>query len=57
MSGCEALADYIADIFQAKGWHVLRVWEHELRRQNQARLIGRIRRAMEAGELNRGLRG
>ena len=42
---------------RAKRWHVLRIWEHDLRRQNEERLIARIRRAMEAGELNRGLRG
>lgn len=27
----------------AKGWIVLRIWEHELRRQNEARLLRRLR--------------
>jgi DNA mismatch endonuclease (patch repair protein) len=35
---------------RARGLHVLRVWEHELSRRNQARLLGRMRRAMQAGE-------
>jgi len=28
------------------GWRVLRIWEHELARKNQPRLVRRIRRAM-----------
>ena len=28
------------------GWHVLRVWEHELSSKNQVRLMERIRRAL-----------
>ena len=28
-----------------RGWRVLRIWEHELARRNEARLLGRIRRA------------
>ena len=30
------------------GWRVLRVWEHELARKNQARLLRRIRKALTA---------
>jgi DNA mismatch endonuclease (patch repair protein) len=33
---------------RAKGWRVLRVWEHELTRRNEARLLGRIRQAIGA---------
>jgi DNA mismatch endonuclease, patch repair protein len=33
---------------RAKGWRVLRVWEHELTRRNEVRLTGRIRRAIDA---------
>ena len=29
------------------GWHVLRVWEHELSRKNQARLVRRVSRIVE----------
>ena len=28
------------------GWRVLRIWEHELARKNEARLLRRIRRAL-----------
>ena len=31
---------------RARGWRVLRVWEHELTRKNEGRLLGRIRRAI-----------
>jgi DNA mismatch endonuclease (patch repair protein) len=33
----------------AAGWRVVRVWEHALARKNQTRLLGRIRRALDAG--------
>lgn len=42
----------VSRTLRAGGWHVLRVWEHELRRGNQAQLLGRIRRAMEVRQLN-----
>jgi DNA mismatch endonuclease, patch repair protein len=29
------------------GWRVLRIWEHELARKNEARLLNRIQRALE----------
>ena len=28
------------------GWRVVRIWEHELARKNEARLLGRLRREM-----------
>ncbi|HTQ52798.1 MAG TPA: hypothetical protein VMJ12_18960 [Candidatus Acidoferrales bacterium] len=28
-------------------WHVLRIWEHELARKNELRLMGRIQRALD----------
>jgi DNA mismatch endonuclease (patch repair protein) len=31
---------------RARGWHVLRVWQHELARRNEKRLIRRIHRAL-----------
>lgn len=34
---------------RARGWRVLRVWEHELSRRNERRLVGRVRRAMGGG--------
>ena len=30
---------------RAMGWRVFRIWEHELRRKNERRLLGRLRRA------------
>jgi len=33
---------------RARGWHVLRIWEHELARKNEARLMRRIRRSLQA---------
>jgi DNA mismatch endonuclease (patch repair protein) len=29
-----------------KGWRVLRIWEHELARKNERRLLARLRRAL-----------
>jgi len=29
------------------GWRVLRIWEHELARKIEARLLNRIRRALD----------
>jgi DNA mismatch endonuclease (patch repair protein) len=29
---------------RASGWRVLRLWEHELARKQEARLLGRLRR-------------
>ena len=31
---------------RALGWRVLRVWEHELTRKNERRLLARLRRAL-----------
>ena len=33
---------------RAKGWRVLRIWEHELTRKNERRCLARIRRASAA---------
>ena len=30
---------------RAKGWRVMRIWEHELARKNEKRLLTRFRRA------------
>jgi DNA mismatch endonuclease (patch repair protein) len=35
------------------GWRVLRVWQHELKRKNEARLLGRIQRALGATSKSR----
>ena len=33
------------------GWRVLRIWEHELARKHEARLVARIRRALECASV------
>ena len=33
---------------RAKGWKVVRIWEHELTKKNQARLLRRLRRVLAA---------
>jgi DNA mismatch endonuclease, patch repair protein len=37
----------VSRALRAKGWHVLRIWEHELARKNEVRLLGRIRRMLK----------
>ena len=32
---------------RARGWRVLRIWEHELARRNEARLVRRIKGALD----------
>jgi DNA mismatch endonuclease (patch repair protein) len=32
---------------ESRGWRVLRIWEHELTRRNQGRLLSRLRQALE----------
>lgn len=33
---------------RARGWRVLRIWEHELTKKNESRLVGRLRRHIAA---------
>lgn len=33
------------------GWRVLRIWEHELARKHEARLVARIRRVLECASV------
>jgi DNA mismatch endonuclease, patch repair protein len=37
----------VSRTLQAQGWRVLRIWEHELARKNEARLLVRIQRALK----------
>jgi DNA mismatch endonuclease (patch repair protein) len=39
---------------RAKGWHVLRIWEHELTGKNEKRLIRRLARALTTSAPNSG---
>ena len=34
---------------RAKGWRVLRIWQHELARKNEGRLMDRVRRVLSHG--------
>lgn len=36
----------VTRMLRARGWRVMRIWEHELARKNQARLLRRIQRAL-----------
>jgi DNA mismatch endonuclease (patch repair protein) len=45
-------ANKLRDIFvnrtlRNQGWRVLRIWEHDLKRKNEQKLIGRFRRFLE----------
>ena len=37
---------FVARALRQNGWRVLRIWEHELTRKNEARLLRRICRAL-----------
>jgi DNA mismatch endonuclease, patch repair protein len=37
----------VARVLRQRGWRVLRIWEHELARKNQERLLLRIGRALD----------
>ena len=37
----------VSRALRKKGWRVLRIWEHELARKNEVRLLSRIRRALD----------
>jgi len=46
LSANKARDRVVARMLRRAGWRVLRVWEHELARRNQPRLLGRIQRAL-----------
>lgn len=39
---------------RAAGWRVLRIWEHELARRGEERLVGRLRRALDLSRVKAG---
>jgi DNA mismatch endonuclease (patch repair protein) len=39
----------VGRLLLAKGWRVLRIWEHALARKNEKRTVARVRRALDAG--------
>jgi DNA mismatch endonuclease (patch repair protein) len=46
LAGNQARDALVTRTLQRAGWRVLRIWEHELGRKLQARLLHRIRRAL-----------
>lgn len=36
----------VGRLLRRRGWRVLRVWEHALRRRDEARMVGRLRQAL-----------
>ena len=37
---------FVTRTLRSEGWRVLRIWEHELARKNEVRLLGRVKRAL-----------
>jgi DNA mismatch endonuclease, patch repair protein len=37
----------VSRTLRSHGWHVLRIWDHELTRKNEIRLLRRIERALK----------
>lgn len=44
ITGNKARDRRVNRLLRAKGWTVVRVWEHELRRRDEDRLLRRLRR-------------
>ena len=38
---------FVTRTLRAQGWRVLRIWEHDLTRKNERRLLSRLRRVVE----------
>lgn len=36
-------------VLRKKGWRVVRIWEHDLARKREGRLVARLRRVLGAG--------
>ena len=39
---------FVNRILRARGWRVLRIWEHELTKKHERRLLARLRRVLPA---------
>ena len=46
LSGNQARDRLVTRALRRRGWRVLRIWEHELSRKREARLMARLRRAL-----------
>ena len=46
LSGNQARDRAVAKLLRSKGWHVLRIWQHELTDKNASRTIRRVKRAL-----------
>jgi DNA mismatch endonuclease (patch repair protein) len=48
LTGNKARDRRVNRLLRAKGWNVIRVWEHELKRRDEARLIRRLKKLLPA---------
>lgn len=48
LTGNKARDRRVNRLLRAKGWKVIRIWEHELKRRDEAKLVRRLRRLMPA---------
>ena len=52
IGGNKARDQIVRRALRRAGWRVLRIWEHELARKNEKRLLRRIQRALDANFTN-----
>ena len=48
LTGNKARDRKVNRLLRAKGWKVIRVWEHELRRRDEPKLVRRLRKLLSA---------
>jgi hypothetical protein len=53
ISGNQARDRLVTRTLRTKGWRVLRVWQHELTKKNERRLLSRLRGVLPPLSLNR----
>ncbi len=46
LSGNKSRDRLVTRTLRLSGWHVLRIWHHELKRKNESRLLRRLERAL-----------
>ena len=48
LTGNKARDRRVNRLLRATGWKVIRVWEHELKRRDEAKLVHRLRKLLSA---------
>ena len=43
----------VSRTLRSQGWRVIRVWEHDLSRKNESRILRRVQKALKSGKTNR----